>query len=163
MLAVAVALLTATAACGGSSQIGELRTQIEDVLRGEFPELRVNDVNCGDPDPSLDPGSIFFCTAGVEGGRIRVQVTIDADGVARYERLNALVDLDRLELEIATDLEAGLGFPVGVDCGDGFSVEEVGAEFVCVVSASGDSRGARVTVADIDANTTYRFPVAIPG
>jgi hypothetical protein len=161
VLAVVVVLGVFAAACGSASQIGELKTQIEAVLSSELPDISVNDVNCGSPEPTLDPGDIFFCTAGVDNGRVRIQVTIDADGVARYERLNALVDLDRLELEITSDLSFDIGIDVTVDCGDGFKVEEIESNFVCTVSASGETRGVRVTVKDIDATTEWFFPVAV--
>ena len=161
ILAVVVALGALAGACGSTSQIGELKTQIELVLSSELPDISVNDVNCGNPDPNLDPGNVFFCTAGVDGGRVRIQVMIDADGVARYERLNALVDLDRLELEISSDLSFDIGIEVAVDCGDGFRVQELESNFVCTVSASGETRGVRVTVQDIDATTEWFFPVAV--
>ena len=161
VLGVILALSVLTVACSTPSQIGELKTQIEDVLSSELPNIAVKDVNCGNPDPSLDPGNVFFCTAGVDGGRVRIEVKIDADGIARYARINALVDLDRLELEIAEDLSFGIGIDVTVDCGDGHRVQEQGSNFVCTVSASGETRGVRVTVEDVEANTTWFFPVPV--
>jgi len=156
-----LALSAFAGACSSPSQIGELKTQIEAVLSSELPNIPVKDVNCGNPDPSLDPGNLFFCTAGVDGGRVRIEVSIDADGVARYRRINALVDLDRLELEIQEDLSFDIGIAVVVDCGEGHRVQERGSNFVCTVSASGETRGVRVTVEDIDAITSWFFPVPV--
>lgn len=162
MLAVVAAFLAIAGACGGSSKFDELKATLETQVRSDHRGVKVDDINCGE-NPSLDPGSDFLCTAGIDGGsgRLRIQVTIDNDGIARYERLNARFDLDRLELEIAADLLDGLGYEVGVDCGDGFSVEEVGSAFTCTVTASGDTAGVRVTVNDVDANTDWFFPVAV--
>lgn len=161
LLGVMLAVSVFAAGCSSPSQIGELKRQIEDVLSSELPNIPVKDVNCGSPDPSLDPGNLFFCTAGVDGGRVRIEVSIDADGIARYRRINSLVDLDRLELEITEDLTFDIGIAVTVDCGEGHRVQEIGSNFVCKVSASGETRGVRVTVEDIDANTSWFFPVPV--
>jgi len=161
VLGVVLALSAFASACSSPSKIGELKAQIEDVLSSELPNIPVDDVNCGSPEPSLDPGNLFFCTAGVEGGRVRIEVSIDADGIARYRRLNALVNLDRLELEITEDLSFDIGIAVTVDCGDGNRVQELGSNFVCTVSASGETRGVRVTVEDIDGLTRWFFPVPV--
>ena len=90
-----------------------------------------------------------------------MQVSIDADGFVRSDRLNAIVDLERLELEISRDLLAGLGYEVAVDCGSGFGVEEIGSDFTCTVTASGSALGVRVTVDDIEGNTDWFFPVPV--
>ena len=68
LLGVMLAVSVFAAGCSSPSQTGELKRQIEDVLSSELPNIPVKDVNCGSPDPSLDPGNLFFCTAGVDGG-----------------------------------------------------------------------------------------------
>ena len=162
MFAAVAALSVVSGACGGSSQFDELKATLETQIRSDYRDVKVDDINCGD-NRSLDPGSDFLCTAGIDGGsgRLRIQVTIDSDGVARYERLNARLDLDRLEVEIATDLSGGLGYAVAIDCGDGFTVEEVGSDFTCTVTASGFTAPVRVTVKDVDANYDFYFSGAV--
>jgi len=161
ILAVVVSLSVLAVACASSSKVDELKTELGDILAAELPSsVTVEDINCGD-DPSLEAGSTFLCTAGISGARLRIQVTIDADGVARSERLNAIVDLERLELEISGDLLDGLGYEVAVDCGTGFGVQEVGSDFTCTVTASGEVLGVRVTVDDTEGNTDWFFPVAV--
>ncbi|HEC10963.1 MAG TPA: hypothetical protein ENI86_15590 [Acidimicrobiales bacterium] len=160
LLALAGSAIILLAACGGTSREDELRSQVGDVLRGEFPGIDIGPVNCGDAI-DFTPGSSFQCTAKAADGLIRTQVTMDEDGRARVVRENALVDLDRVELEVAKDLTEGLGTPIGVDCGDeSFRVEEVGASFECRAFAAenpDDSRGVEVTVDDLSGTIGWRL------
>jgi len=160
LLALAGSATILLAACGGTSREDELRSQVGDVLRGEFPVVDIGEVNCGDAI-DFTPGSTFQCTAMVADGLIRTEVTMDEDGRARVVRLNALVDVDRAELEVAKDLTEGLGKPIKVDCGDqSFRVEEVGSTFECRAFAadnSEDSRGIEVTVDDLSGTIGWRL------
>ena len=154
-----VAVVLGVTACGGSSGIEELEGQMTEVF---FSELAVELVDISCPEGvQIEPSNQFVCTAAVTDGvgRLRVGVLIDSDGRANFSRENALVNLDKIEAEVAEELSRGVGSAITIECGvEKVLMSEVGGTFACTaVAATGEQRGVEITVDDLDATTRWRL------
>jgi hypothetical protein len=157
-MAALVAIGVLVSACGGTSKVDELHTQMADVFLTEL-EVELQDIECTDGAP-VEPGSKFQCTAAVtEGeGRLRVQVAIDQQNAAHFTQENALVDYANVETDISADLLRGLGAEIQVTCGDGVLIAEVSSSFRCTATApSGEMKDLDVSVEDLEAITIWRW------
>ena len=113
-----IALTLLASACGGSSKLDDLKAQMVDVFTTQRG-VELVDIECED-GAAVEPNASFLCTSSVTDGegRLRVQVSIDADGAARFEQMDAIVILGQIEADVAADLTFGLGTDIAVSCRD---------------------------------------------
>ena len=152
LLAVVVVAMTFTAACGGSSPLEELQTQMSDVFLNEL-QIELEDITCTE-GAQIQPSSTFQCTAALTDGegRLRVGVLIDNDGAANFTQENAVVDLERVESTVSADISTAIGAEIVVDCGEAkVKAVEVAGTFPCTAIAfTGEERGVEITVEDLE-------------
>lgn len=152
-----IALTLLATACGGSSKLDDLKAQMVDVFTTQRG-VELVDIECED-GAAVEPNASFLCTSSVTDGegRLRVQVSIDADGAARFEQMDAIVILGQIEADVAADLTFGLGTDIAVSCRDDqatvYRVEPVNATFRCTAVAVGSgtaTRDVEITVSGLD-------------
>ncbi|MFD3592116.1 DUF4333 domain-containing protein [Nocardia sp. NPDC058640] len=108
---------------------------------------KVSSVKC--PRLADDPktGDVFVCIAVLDGNDVRVDVKVeDNEGAVKFTTRDVVFDLAETAAGLTTEVEAQVGFPVTVDCGQGMKIVEVGSIFNCTaVDEQGETATIEVT------------------
>ena len=153
-----VLLASPLAACQFSASTGgldydKLETAITDELNKSYSSIsqKVSSVDCPEQSPGPAKGDKFVCTAEVAAQKVRVETTVtDDDYNVHFGTVDTLYALPEVATSLTGELSDQLGFPVTVDCGDGFTAVEVGKTLDCTATDSGgEARTVRLTAAPV--------------
>lgn len=156
--AVVVALSTILVACGADQLDDELLlAAIPESVLPDNPTL-LKDLACPSPI-EIGVGVTARCTARIDGVPVSIEVEqTDDEGGVTATLAETLFDVVETSEKLADRLEAELGVPTSVDCGEPpLRVLEVEMTLTCIAADADRSREVVLTVTDEQGNYTLEI------
>jgi len=164
LLASPLAACQFSASTGGLDY-GKLETAITDELNKSYSSIsqKVSSVDCPEQSPGPAKGDKFVCTADVAAQKVRVETTVtDDDYNVHFGTMDTLYALPEVATSLTGQLSDQLGFPVTVDCGEGFTearhARYGSPRLPSARTTSGSSSTRRSTAPRLELDTSTRRP-----